>query len=241
MLCQQAAWLAPARSRLLRRAAIAHRHHVLDLGAGYGAVTAELVRRCNGRVTALDRALSPLLSHDEPFAGAQRVCSHAAGLPFPDHTFDLVFCQCALLWMHPLPQVICDIWRVLQPGGLLLALEPDYGGLIEYPDSVATREIWQAALTRAGADPLVGRKLPGLLEAQGFQVRVDLLPELLPPSPARFACLRGLPLTRHEQRKLRRIERRAAALDGPSWSSIAHLPFALITATRPMERCGMMG
>jgi SAM-dependent methyltransferase len=226
LLRQQAEWLAPARARLLRRAGIAHRRSVLDLGAGSGAVTPELARRSDGRVVALDQAWAPLRA-----AAAPGICAQAGRLPFPAAAFDLVFCQCALLWMNPLPTVISEIWRVLQPGGLLLALEPDYGGLLEYPPTVALRDIWLAALARAGAEPLVGRALPTLLARQGFEVRADLLPELLPPSPARFDLLRGLPLTRREQRALRRAERAAATLND-SWQQIAHLPFVLLSASR---------
>jgi SAM-dependent methyltransferase len=226
LLRQQAEWLASARARLLRRAAIAHRSSVLDLGAGSGAVSDELARRSAGRVVALDRAWPPLRA-----AATPGICAQAARLPFPAATFDLVFCQCALLWMPPLPPVLSEIWRILQPGGVLLALEPDYGGLLEHPPALALRDIWLAALARAGADPLVGRKLPGLLARQGFGVRADLLPELLPPSPARFDLLRGLPLTRREQRALRRAERAAATHNAP-WQQIAHLPFVLLTATR---------
>jgi SAM-dependent methyltransferase len=199
---------------------------VLDLGAGSGAVTPELARRSDGRVVALDQAWHPLRAAADP-----GICAHAGRLPFPAASFDLVFCQCALLWMAPLPSVVGEIWRVLQPGGMLLALEPDYGGLIEHPPAVALREIWLAALARAGAEPLVGRILPGMLARQGFEVRADLLPELLPPSPARFDLLRGLPLTRREQRALRRAERAAATLND-SWRQIAHLPFVLLSATR---------
>jgi SAM-dependent methyltransferase len=234
LLRQQAEWLAPMRSRLLRRAAIAHRSSVLDLGAGYGAATAELARRSDGRVVALDAHLLPLLAGEQAqaFAGAQQVCGHAGRLPFPSASFDLVLCQCALLWMSPTARVVGEIWRVLQPGGVLLALEPDYGSMIEHPPTIATRAIWLAALARAGADPLIGRKLPGLLAQHGFQVRADLLPELLPPAQERFALLRGLPLTRREQRLLRRAERRAASLEAQPWAQIAHLPFVLLTATR---------
>ncbi|MDF1513348.1 MAG: hypothetical protein P1S60_06020, partial [Anaerolineae bacterium] len=52
LLVEQAEWLAPARRQLLRRAAIARRARVLDLGAGYCTVTPELVRRSDGQVIA---------------------------------------------------------------------------------------------------------------------------------------------------------------------------------------------
>jgi hypothetical protein len=44
--------------------------------------------------------------------------------------------------------------------------------------------------------------------------------------------LRDLPLTRGEQRALRRAERRAAELSAAPWGQVAHLPFLLLTATR---------
>lgn len=230
-LALQAQWLAPARSRLLRESGIAHRQRVLDLGAGYGAVTAELTRRGDGKVVALEREFAALTHPQSTFAGAWRVCGDARELPFAARSFDLALSQCTLLWTAPLDAAVAELARVLAPGGVLLALEPDYGGLIEYPPALATRSLWLAALSRAGANPLVGRTLPGLLAAQGFNVRVRLFEVLPPPAPERFAFLEGLPLTQEERATLSSIERQARALKGP-WSQIAHLPFFLITAVR---------
>ncbi len=229
LLAQQAGWLAPARARLLRRVAIARRARVLDLGAGYGAVTGELVRRAGGPVVALDLAWRAL-SAPAAFAGAGRVAGDAARLPLADRAFDLVFCQCALLWM-PAPAALAEIERVLAPQGVLIALEPDYGGLMEAPAATAVGAVWQAALARAGADPVIGRQLPGWLAARGFQVRVELLPELAPPEAARFAFLRELPLTAAERDQAAAAAAADAALSG--WAHVAHLPFFLVTAFKP--------
>lgn len=229
LLQQQAAWLAPARSRLLRRVHIARRRRVLDLGCGSGAVTAELARRCSGKVVALDRSQQALKRELEAFAGAQAVCGDAARLPLADASFDLVFCQFALMWLD-VTAVVREIHRVLQPGGVLVAIEPDYGGLIEHPPSLATRDLWLAALDRAGADPTVGRKLPERLAAAGFKTHVELLDRLTPPSPARFEMLRGLPLTREEEARLREIEAADAACEDSV--RVVHLPVFLVTARR---------
>ena len=70
LLTEQAAWLAPARARLLRRVAIAHRQRVLDLGAGPGAVTPELVRRSGGLVVALDVDLDALQTNGDAVLGS---------------------------------------------------------------------------------------------------------------------------------------------------------------------------
>ncbi|MGC9398463.1 MAG: class I SAM-dependent methyltransferase [Anaerolineae bacterium] len=234
LLSRQADWLRPARAGLLRRAAVARRRYLLDLGAGRGAVTGELVRRGGGLVTALDRQVAALQS-SRAFAGAGRVGGDARRLPFADATFDLVFSQLTLLWIAPLARGLDEIHRVLAPGGVLVALEPDYGGMMEYPPEIATRELWWAALRRAGADPCVGRKLPGLLAAHGFKVHVALFDRLLPPDPARLDLLSGLPLTSEEVRRLQRIveaDRRLRAAADHAWAVVAHLPFVLLTAEK---------
>ncbi|MCB8982704.1 MAG: class I SAM-dependent methyltransferase [Ardenticatenaceae bacterium] len=227
LLEAQAAWLAPARGRLLRRVGVARRRRILDLGAGYGAATGELARRGGGVVVALDRAFTAVSQ-----TPALNVNGDARHLPFQNETFDLVFCQCVLLWVREIQTAVTEIHRILQPGGVLIALEPDYAGLIEQPPQAATRDLWLAALARAGAEPEIGRKLPGILAAQGFDVRVDLLESVERPSPTRFDFLRTLPLTPDEQSALARAEEAAHRLTD-AWAQIAHLPFFLITAVRP--------
>ena len=231
LLIRQARWLAPARARLLRRASVAHRRRVLDLGAGYGAVTAELVRRAGGTVVALDRAVHALRADAAPFAGAQRVGGDAARLPFADGTFDLLFTQLTLLWVSPVERALDEVMRVLAPGGVLVALEPDYGGLIEHPPEIAARDLWVSGLTRAGADPHIGRKLPEMLATRGFSVSVKLFDTLYTPSPTRCDFLRDLPLNEPELATLERIEHAALVRQSP-WSQVAHLPFFLVTAIK---------
>ncbi len=233
LLQQQAEWLAPARARLLRRVAIARLHRVLDMGTGYGAVIPELVRRSGGQVIGLDLSFAALASRPENFAGSERVCSEAEHLPFQSGYFDLVFSECALMWMEP-EAVLAEVYRILQRGGSLVALEPDYGGMIEQPPAIATRDLWIAALKRAGAEPTIGRKLPGLLEACGFQWRVELISQLHPPSAVRFRLLEGLPLTKVEKAKLDRIRQQDGSL-GKDAVRVAHLPFFFITATKPVR------
>lgn len=228
LLTAQAAWLAPARDYLLRRVGIGQRTRVLDLGAGRGAVTPELLRRAGGQVVALDLDLPALR---EVLPEAARVGGDARTLPLASASLDLVFSQLTLLWVRPLAAVLDEMARVLRPGGALVALEPDYGGLIEYPPAVGTRAIWMAALSREGADPCVGRKLPGALEERHFDVRVDFQNRLVPPQPARFDLLRGLPLTAKERTALQLAEDAAEESEG-RWSVVAHLPFFFVTAIK---------
>ena len=229
LLKQQAQWLAPARARVLRRMGIARRRRVLDLACGFGSVTSELVRRCSGQVVAFDLRQNALAMDPSAFAGAGRICGDALHLPFSDSVFDLVFCQFTFLWIDA-SQAIKEIRRVLQSQGVLVAIEPDYGGMIEYPTDIATKDLWIAALIRAGADPFIGRKLPGMLHCPGWNVEVDLLDRLMPPSPERFEFLRELPLSEEEKTALVRIE--AADTTLPESSKLVHLPMFILTSER---------
>lgn len=230
LLKEQARWLAPARARLLRRAEIAKRQRVLDLGAAFGIVSEELKRRCGGCAVAFDSSLNVLKTASRQLPQIPCVCGEAENLPFLNHSFDLIFSQCSLMWMN-IDNVIPELYRILKSGGILTAIEPDYGGMIEYPATIATRELWIAGLTRAGAEPFAGRKLTHLLAAHEFKVSVEFLPELHPPSAKRFELLRGLPLETDELVKLDNIEQADRALT-ESHVKIVHLPFFLIKATR---------
>jgi ubiquinone/menaquinone biosynthesis C-methylase UbiE len=229
LLSHQAHWLTPARSRLLRRIGIAHRNRVLDLGAGYGSVTEELFERSNGQVIALDLSHKSLCEFKSSL-NVFRIVGDAARLPCPDHSFDLVFCQVGLLWMKPIRNIVEEISRVLESGGVLLSIEPDFTSLIEYPPEVATRDIWISALERAGAQIEACREVPSILESLGFRVRVDLLERIHPPSPFRHEFLRELVLSYDEKEQLDQIELLSRGKKG--WTQIVHLPYLLTTGEK---------
>jgi len=220
--------VAPMRARLLRRAGIAHRGPVLDLGAGWGFVTEELVRRARGPVVALDRRAEAIaaLSHLD----ARAIQGEASDLPFDCGYFDLVLCQQVLMWQRDLAPVLREIRRVLREGGVLVALEPDWGGAIEHPRAIAVADVARAALTRAGADPFCGRALPAALHTSGFaRVRVDLVPAPSAPDDTRFDLLDGLPLHDAERAELARARAAQAAL--PPAAAFVHVPCVCTTAS----------
>lgn len=134
------------------------------------------------------------------------------------------------MWM-PLEETVQEISRVTMKGGVVITIEPDYGGMLEWPEGAGLKEVWMAALTRAGADPLVGRKLPGVLSRVGFDVRVETTSGIQPPAQTRLEILRGLPLTPEEARKVNEGEKRASGLFS-KWESLVHLPFVLVVGTK---------
>jgi ubiquinone/menaquinone biosynthesis C-methylase UbiE len=89
---------------------------VLDLAAGRGALSRELVGRA-GRMVAVDAAprMVELLARDLPVVESHLM--DAAALKFPDATFDLVVAGFAV---HILPDpvaAVAEVSRVLRPGG----------------------------------------------------------------------------------------------------------------------------
>jgi SAM-dependent methyltransferase len=104
--------------------------HVLELGAGPGAATQELGRLA-ARVTSLeyDQAFAARLSARVNGSNVAIIQGDAARLPFANETFSSVI---AILMLHHLlskelqDRAFAEIYRVLRPGGVFLALDiPD--------------------------------------------------------------------------------------------------------------------
>ncbi|MFA6241105.1 MAG: methyltransferase domain-containing protein [Candidatus Hydrogenedentales bacterium] len=169
---RQAAWFAGERNRLLRKVDIASKKRVLDLGTGTGVVLPDLAWRCGGVAVGVDCDVEALR-----LAQGVRVAGRAESLPFPDHSFDLVFTQMFFLWVKDLRLALSEIARVIEPGGhLVAAAEPDYGGVIECPERTAGLKAYGDLLRSEGADTQVGSKLGAALHAAGFEATAGVHP-----------------------------------------------------------------
>ncbi len=126
--CSTSFWSWLTRKRLLPwllgRADLGN--HLLEIGAGPGAATAELRKRV-ARVASLeyDHASAARLVQKNGH-GAGVVQGDAAALPFADRTFSSAV---AVLVLHHLrsselqDRTFAEVHRVLQPGGLFFAFE----------------------------------------------------------------------------------------------------------------------
>jgi len=167
------------RRELYRRSRLASRKSVLDVGCGEGTITREMAEICKGKVQGVD--IDPQMieaAKDQPGKASFSI-GDAYTLDFKKSEFDLVACHWLLLWLKNPEAALKEFQRVLKPDGILLiACEPDFGGRMVFPESAALYEEIISALASQGADPLMGRKIPGLLNAAGFKAACGLYPGL---------------------------------------------------------------
>lgn len=168
---QQARWTQNLRAYLFEKAGLVAAERILELGCGTGALLTDLPVKARAAIHGVDWNLSSLMEAAAHAPGASLLCADGHFLPYPDSTFDLVFCHYLLLWVKDPAQVIAEMRRITCPGGAVLALaEPDYSGRIDYPSTLEQLGRWQTeSLRNQGADPAMGRKLAGLFARAGLR------------------------------------------------------------------------
>lgn len=91
---------------------------ILSVGCGPAGVEAELIR-LGFSVTGLDVSRETL---DGAPDGLRAVVGRAEELSFPDHAFDAVIFVASLQFVDDYRQAVAEAWRVLRPGGRMIAL-----------------------------------------------------------------------------------------------------------------------
>ncbi|MFE9370555.1 class I SAM-dependent methyltransferase [Streptomyces sp. NPDC006711] len=111
----------PFAEDLTARAAALHPERILELAAGTGVLTLDLLAAApSAEVTATDLndAMVALGSARAP--GAVWRQADAQRLPFPDGSFDLVVCQFGVMFFPDRVAAFAEVRRVLVPGGRFL-------------------------------------------------------------------------------------------------------------------------
>jgi demethylmenaquinone methyltransferase/2-methoxy-6-polyprenyl-1,4-benzoquinol methylase len=172
--------------------------YVLDVAAGTGLVSAELVRR-GFRVTALDQSPEMLtLARARLDGRAAIVEASAESLPFEDASFDHLTVTYLLRYVEDPGATLAELARVVRPGGLVASLE--FG----VPEGV-TRPLWDLYVD-------VGLPLAGRVLGRGWDEVGGFLGGSIRDFWARFPLDRQLELW-HEA-GLRGVEARRLSLGG---------------------------
>ncbi|MGH3302048.1 MAG: methyltransferase domain-containing protein [Streptosporangiaceae bacterium] len=162
-------------------------HSVLDVGCGYGADVLAMARRVGsaGRATGVDLSENMIREARQRATGLPVTfeTADARRLRFAGATFDA--CRAERLLQHvPDPAAaVAEMARVTRPGGRVVAIEFDLGGVIlDSPDRGTTRRVL-AEVADSTVNGWAGRQLPRLFKDAGLS-RVRIRAELVLPSQA---------------------------------------------------------
>lgn len=142
----------------------------LDLGSGQGNTTrclAEVLQPASCIGVEFDPALVDYAGtrSDNP-ACVTFQQGDATRLPFPDASFDVVFCRYLLIHMTDPMAVVREMMRVVKPGGYTIAYEADF--VVEmsdppYPALASINKIWHGLFQ----NPAGGRRLVNYFRKAG--------------------------------------------------------------------------
>jgi SAM-dependent methyltransferase len=146
---------------------------LVDVGCGPGTITTGLATAvAPGRVWAFDRDPEAVAEARRRLPDATVAVADAAALPLPDDAADIA-------WSHALLEHVADpvaalreMGRVVRPGGVVVAVSPDWGGfLLAPPDPAAEAALaaYERIQTANGGDVHAGRRLGAWMRAAGLE------------------------------------------------------------------------
>ncbi|MFO8018154.1 MAG: class I SAM-dependent methyltransferase [Promethearchaeia archaeon] len=160
---RQLRWTKQLRNYLFKKINWHKMENLLDLGCGTGLLLNEIGQKYSINLYGIDISEERLKVAknrlEESNVNARLIYMDFLKNQFEDNKFDIVVTNCFFLWVKNLRKAFSEIDRILKEDGILLILaEPDYGGLIECPETNLKNALY-SNLKKEGADPEVGRKL----------------------------------------------------------------------------------
>lgn len=161
--------------------------HVLEIGCGVGAQTAQLLaRHPDIQVTALDIDASSVAVARAWAAdtGLDRVTFDTGDIfapPFAEGTFDHAFVCFVLEHLADPIGALRAVSGVLKPGGTITVIEGDHGSAQFHPDDAQARAAIECQVVlqaQVGGDATLGRQLYPLLRRAGLEA-VAVSPRLV--------------------------------------------------------------
>ena len=194
-LKRQASFLAAQEDAALREAGLIDNGALLDIGCGPGFVAGRLAASRPGLViTGMDRDEGLVARASESIESVRFVHGLADALPFDDDQFDGALSRLVFRHLPDVSAALGEAARVLRPGGRLVLVDSDDDALLLHPTPHGFQEVLaarQETSRRRGANPCIGRELPALLRAAGFEdVRIHLVHiSSVAIGPAAFAAI----------------------------------------------------
>lgn len=204
-------WNADFLALMAQRWRLGDVRRALDVGCGVGHWGRTLLPFMHPDATLDGVDREPAFAERATASAAELGIAHRAtyrhaaveSLPFEDATFDLVTCQTVLMHVADVPAALREMIRVVKPGGLIAAVEPDnlaeaitwhrgsaalpWSDVLRLIDFQHTCELGKRALGRGNSS--IGDILPGLFARAGLTgVTVhqsDKCPALVPPYQTR--------------------------------------------------------
>jgi SAM-dependent methyltransferase len=102
---------------------------VVDVGAGTGALTAELVRRGAETAAAAEPSAAFVAALRDRFPGVDVQEAGAEELPWADESFDAALAQLVVSFMRDAPAGLAEMRRVVRPGGTVAVCMWDRDGM----------------------------------------------------------------------------------------------------------------
>ena len=195
-LQRQADELAPDSAALLDKVSLRPGQSAIDLGCGPRGILDLLAERVSpgGRVVGLDAdpvhtAMAAEFAAERGLSGVEIITAAARGTGLPSDSFDLVHARTLLINLPEPADVAAEMVRLAKPGGWVASMEPDAGLSLCYPPHPAfdrMLEIFRVAMSRNGADPAMGRRVPELFRQAGLaDVGVEARVQMYPPGHTR--------------------------------------------------------
>jgi SAM-dependent methyltransferase len=168
----------PTTLQLLARADVSEGMSCLDVGCGGGDVTLDLASLVGekGRVvgtdideTKLDMARSEAAERGFSNADFQLADANNANI---GAEYDVVYSRFLLTHLPDPAPALSRMFAALRPGGVLIIEDIDCTGSFCHPQNVAYDRyvtLYSETVLRRGADPNIGPRLPGMLDAAGCE------------------------------------------------------------------------
>jgi SAM-dependent methyltransferase len=190
-LQRQAEELAADSAALLDRVGLRPGQTAIDLGCGPRGILDMLAGRVSpaGRVVGLDTdpahaAMAAEFAAGRGLSGVEIMTADARSTGLASGSFDLVHARTLLVNLPEPAEVTAEMMRLARPGGWVASIEPDTEHARCYPPHPAfdrLSEIVTVVFRRNGADPWIGRRVPGLFRQAGLEdVEVEARVQMYP-------------------------------------------------------------